>query len=91
MPICHTHNLVQIRAGKKPWGLRLTLPAGDAFSGILGDFESVEWYTTEREREEAIRTLRGHFPYYRGGDRPTYVVERLDPPANDAREDSAAP
>ena len=87
MTICHTHNLVQIRAGENPWGIRLTLPSGDALSNVLGtDFESEKWYATEREREEAINVLRQRFPYYRSGDRPTYIVERIDPPAAGAQD-----
>ena len=89
MTICHTHNLVQIKAGEKPWGIRLTLPAGDALSNVLGDeFESVKRFATERERENAIQVLRQRFPYYRSGDRPTYIIERLDPPV-EGEQDAA--
>lgn len=81
MDICHPHNR---RAGladrSGPWGLRLHLPEGDTFSGILGeDWETVQWFSTEQARARRIRELEGQFVYYRKGDRATLRWETIDP------------
>lgn len=78
--VVHAHNL---QAGETPaearFGLRMRLPAGDTFSGILGDsWEKTRWFRTEAEREEAMRELRRQHPYYRLGDRPTLSIEKVN-------------
>jgi hypothetical protein len=88
MDICHAHNR---RAGLSPesgpWGLRLRLPEGDTFSGILGeDWETVEWFPSERARARRIRELESQFVYYRKGDRATLSWETIDPPAETERD-----
>ena len=48
MTICHSHNLTQDLTQPKPFGIRVSLPAGDSFNSLLGaDWERYHWYTTE--------------------------------------------
>jgi hypothetical protein len=80
MDICHPHNQrVGLRDGPRPFGLRLSLPTGDPMRNLLGDdWHTYEWFETEADRERRMTELAGQFVYYRKGDRPTYVVERVN-------------
>lgn len=87
MDICHPHNRrVGSRQGTRAFGLRLSLPEGDTMRAVLGDDWCVfEWFETEADRERRIAELDAQFVYYRKGDRPTYVAERVNRgPAADA-------
>lgn len=89
MDICHPHNQrVGSQPVTRPYGLRLSLPKGDTMRTLLGDDWCVfEWFETEAERDGRIAELTAQFVYYRKGDRPTYVVERVNrDPASDAGE-----
>ena len=87
MDICHPHNQrVGLRRGRRPFGLRLSLPEGDTMRALLGDdWHVFEWFETEAARERRMSELAEQFKYYRKGDRATYVVERVNrDPADDA-------
>ena len=80
MEVCHRHNR---RAGLEPesgpFGLRLSLPPGDPMRSVLGDdWVQYEWFSSESARETKIEELLGPFPYYRKGDRPSFLVERVE-------------
>lgn len=80
MDICHEHNR---RAGTgqvpRPFGLRLSLPEGDPMRKLLGDdWQQFQWFESEKARKQKIEELTGRFAYYRKGDRPTFVIERVD-------------
>ncbi len=75
----HRHNLLVPTEKELRFGLRLRLPAGDTFNGILGDdWQKERWFATERDRNEAIAELRRQHPYYRLGDRPTLQIEKIN-------------
>lgn len=77
---CHRHNLVEPdeAESEKRYGIRITLPAGDTFSRILGEnWERVRWYATEEERDEAYRDMATRHRYYRKTDTPTQVLEKI--------------
>ena len=81
----HRHNLLAPAEEEFRFGLRLRLPAGDTFGGILGaDWQKERWFATERDRDEAIAELRRQHPYYRLGDRPTLQIEKINRPENPA-------
>ena len=66
------------------WGIGVRLPAGDplAMPHLLGDgWQSIRWFTSAAEREEALENMRLQPVYYRQGDTPSMVLERIDPPA----------
>jgi hypothetical protein len=80
MDFVHRHNLVQPgRAeGEKKFGVRVTLPPGDTFQGLLGgDWERLHWYATEKERDAAFHRMAVRHGYYRKTDSPTQVLEKL--------------
>lgn len=61
------------------FGLRMRLPRGDTFGGILGaEWEKTRWYRSESEREAAMSALIRQHPYYRLGDRPTLILEKIN-------------
>lgn len=78
MPICNPHNLSRPVADK-PFGIRLTLPAGDTLARMLGpDWEAFRWYATEYERDRALAQIRDKHSYSRPGDFATYVCEKVN-------------
>ena len=81
--VVHQHNLPSPKASAEPrLGLRMRLPAGDPFCDILGEkWEKTHWFHSEAEREKAMREIRRQHPYYRLGDRPTLVLEKVNRPA----------
>lgn len=81
MEICHSHNRrAGLRSGPRAYGLRLSLPAGDTMSAVLGeDWHTFEWFHSEAERAGRIAELTAQFAYYRRGDRATYVIEKIQP------------
>jgi hypothetical protein len=79
MEICHLHNLNRAPARERPFGIRVSLPPGDTFSGLLGrDWERFHWYTTAEERDRALEDMASEHLYSRRGDRPSVVFEPVE-------------
>ena len=82
MEICHDHNLNRDPAGEKPFGIRVSLPTGDTFGRLLGEqWERFHWFATREERDRALEDMAGEHLYSRRGDRPTVILEPVDPSA----------
>lgn len=65
----------------KRYGIRGTLPPQDPMRAahLLGDdWQWERWYGTKEEREQAYAEMQGQFSYYRKGDKPSQVLERLE-------------
>lgn len=65
----------------KKFGIRVSLPNGDtmAASHLLGDsWETFRWFQTAEKRDEAYLEMERQPPYYRRGDAPTVVLEKID-------------
>ena len=80
MDYCHSHNLVDpaTAGAERPWGIRITLPAGDTMRRILGDdWEKLHWYPSEAERDAAYEQMAVRHGYYRKSDTPTQVLEKI--------------
>ncbi len=80
MEFCHQHNLVRPDSvgADRPYGIRVSLPATDTFSQLLGnDWEKLHWYATERERDQAFTGMAIRHGYYRNTDTPTQILEKL--------------
>jgi hypothetical protein len=80
MDYCHQHNLVDasVAGVDRPWGIRVTLPAGDTMRKILGDdWEKLHWYPTEAERDLAFDRMAQRHGYYRKTDAPSQVLEKI--------------
>ena len=79
MNICHPHNLTKQPDDQKPYGIRLSLPAGDTFSRLLGvGWQQHHWFATREERDRAIADMASEHLYSRRGDRPTLVFETVE-------------
>ena len=80
MSYCHQHNLVNKEKAnaERRFGIRVTLPANDTFTRMLGDeWENIHWYVTEVERDEAFEKMATRHGYYRKTDSPTQVLEKI--------------
>ncbi len=79
MDICHPHNRLSDQpAGPENFGIRLSLPPGDPMRDLLGeDWAEFQWFDSEAAREAKLAQLKEQFVYYRRGDRPTFVLERV--------------
>ena len=80
MDFCHQHNLVDpdTANAERKFGIKVSLPAGDTFSRILGDnWERVHWYASEVERDQAFENMNNRHGYYRTTDSPTQVLQKI--------------
>ena len=79
MTICHSHNLTQNPARSKPFGIRVSLPAGDSLIHLLGtDWAQTHWFATEEERDVALADMASEHLYSRRGDRPHVIHEDVE-------------
>ncbi len=79
MDICHPHNLNRDEAAEKPYGIRVSLPAGDTFTHLLGtDWERFHWFASESERDRALEDMASEHLYSRRGDRPRVVFQAVE-------------
>jgi len=79
MEICHPHNLNCDLTRARPFGIRVSLPAGDTFARLLGpDWERFHWYVTANERDRALENMVSEHLYSRRGDRPSVVFEAVE-------------
>lgn len=77
--VCHPHNLLRPVAVHRPFGVRVSLRPGDPFARLVGaDWHKEHWYATEREREEALVEMSCRYPFFRIGDEPALVFERVE-------------
>lgn len=83
---CHEHNRNGLLPhAPKTWGIRLSLPENDPMRPILGqDWHEYHWFATEALRESKLEQLRRQFIYYRKGDRPSFIIERVNRERPDA-------
>jgi len=66
---------------KLRFGLRCSLPPGDPMRAahLLGeDWLWEKWFATEQERDFAYERYASQHPYYRKGDFPSLILERLN-------------
>ena len=78
MNICHAHNLNEDLSRDKPFGIRVALPAGDSFLGVIGaDWSREHWFATVDERDRALEEMRREHLYSRQGDRPRLVFTTI--------------
>ena len=79
MQICHPHNLRQPVPAERLFGIRVSLRRDDPFAKLVGsDWQREHWFATERERDEAMTEMSGRYLFFRVGDEPTLVFERLE-------------
>jgi len=77
--VCHEHNLSRKVPAERPFGLRITLRAGDPFAQLVGqDWHKEHWFATARERDEAMTEMSRRYPFFRPGDEPALVFEPIE-------------
>lgn len=65
----------------KRFGIRVTMPNDDplAAAHLLGEsWSSERWYATAEERDRAYADMDTQPPYYRRGDSPSVVLEKIE-------------
>lgn len=63
------------------FGIRVVMPPNDPLSAphLLGDaWRAEHWFDTEAERDRAYQKMEKQPPYYRKGDSPSVVLEKID-------------
>jgi hypothetical protein len=80
MAIVHPHNLRRPDAGiQRPYGVRITLRAGDPFRKLLGsDWNKTHWYGTAAERDAALIEMARKHEYSRPGDKPALKFDKVE-------------
>lgn len=67
------------------YGIRITLPPDDPMRArhLLGeDWEVYRWFSSREARDRAYEEMLRQPGYYRVGDRPSLVIERIERPGN---------
>ncbi len=62
------------------FGIRVSMPADDpmAMPHLLGDnWQSERWYASEDDRDRAMAKMEKQPPYYRKGDTPSVILEKI--------------
>lgn len=62
------------------FGIRVAMPPNDPLSAphLLGDsWRAEHWFGTEAERDLAYKKMEKQPPYYRQGDSPSVVLEKI--------------
>jgi len=77
--VCHAHNLLHPVSTDRRFGVRVSLRPGDPFASLVGaDWQKEHWYPTERERDEALTEMSRRYPFFRIGDEPALVFDRVE-------------
>ncbi len=80
MGISQPQNLTAPMVEKqRPYGIRVSLPAGDPFRKILGpEWHHVHWYPSPDERDAALAEMSRRHQYSRAGDKPSLVFDKIE-------------
>ena len=65
----------------KNYGIKITLPEDDPLRAehLLGpDWEGYRWYASAEERDDAFADMQEDLLWYRKGDRPSQIVEKIE-------------
>ena len=78
--IAAPHNLRRpLSQGPKPYGVRISLPAGDPFRKLMGsEWHRTHWFATSAERDAALAEMSRKHEYSRLGDKPALVWEKVE-------------
>jgi hypothetical protein len=56
----------------------VSLRRGDPFARLVGeDWHKLHWYATETERDAALVEMSRRYPFFRIGDEPALVFEKV--------------
>lgn len=77
---CHVHNLVNDEHidAEKTFGIRIGIPASDPFGKLVGpQWQAEHWFASVEKRDTAYREMAKRHGYYRIGDNPSQVLEKV--------------
>ncbi|HVY22244.1 MAG TPA: hypothetical protein VG962_02705 [Steroidobacteraceae bacterium] len=78
MHICQEHNLVSPMVTNRRFGIRVKSRSNDPFTSLVGkDWHREHWYATAAERDEALDEMSGKYVYFRPGDKPALLFEKI--------------
>jgi hypothetical protein len=80
MLLSNPHNLARpITDEPLPFGIRVSLKAGDPFRNLLGaDWHRFHWFATALERDTALTDMGRKHEYSRPGDRPAIEFKKVE-------------
>ena len=80
MALSNAHNLLLPREHEpRPYGLRVSLRAGDPFGRLCGaDWQRTHWFPTVAERDAALVEMSRKHEYSRPGDRPALIYTKVE-------------
>jgi len=79
MATCHEHNLAAPLSTGGRFGFRIKLRSTDPFRNLVGaEWAKEHWFATAGERDTALEDMSGRYPYFRQGDAPSLVFEKLE-------------
>jgi hypothetical protein len=80
MLLSNAHNLARpITDEPKPFGIRVSLKAGDPFRKLLGaDWHRFHWFATALERDRTLADMSRKHEYSRPGDRPAIELKKVE-------------
>ena len=80
MGISQAHNLRRPPIEQlRPYGIRVSLPAGDPFTKLLGtEWHRFHWYASADERDAALAEMSRRHQYSRTGDTPSLVFQKVE-------------
>ena len=80
MPISQPQNLRAPPIEKlSPYGIRVSLPAGDPFRKLLGpEWQRLHWYPSPHERDAALAEMSRRHEYSRSEDTPALVFQKIE-------------
>jgi len=70
-----------VASESKKFGISVKLPESDPMSAphLLGDdWAGERWYSSAEERDVALERMANHPRYYRIGDAPSIILEKID-------------
>lgn len=65
----------------KKYGIKIHMPSGDTLAAehLLGEqWVTHRWFDSEQERDQAHSEMERQPPYYRKGDVPSVVLEKVE-------------
>ncbi len=79
MHICHEHNLAHAQPTQQSFGIRVRLRRTDPFRNLVGEaWQKEHWFATASERDQTLTEMSGRYVYFRPGDQPALVFEKIE-------------
>ncbi len=76
----HHRFLGEVSMPEKKYGIRVTMPEGDAMaqSHLLENFEYFRWYESAERRDKEFDQMNERYVYLRKSDNQTQILEKVE-------------